>query len=186
MIALLTAQVILFPCCGGLGRVEQGRAVSYDRKSRQVILIRDSKGGLGKPVYDVLPSLTVQLPEDPEEMGPEPQAGKLMRVDANSHVIVIFDSAAGGFRTIPYAPLEEHRNVAKPPDLPNVDWTRKTITIYSAEERMAITFPASEELLSMPADTFRFGDEIRYYYRDSGKALRLMNVSKTDLQKSGE
>ncbi len=185
-IALLSAQLILFPCCAGLGKVEQGRAVSYDPKSRQVVLIRDSRGGLGKPLYNVLPPLTVQAPDDPEEMGPEPRAGKLMRLDTNTHEIVIFDTAAGGFRTISYAPLEENRTAVQPAELPKMDRTRKTITIYSAEERLAITFRASEELLSMPVDTFRFGDEIRYYYKDPGKALRLMNVSMTDLQESGD
>jgi hypothetical protein len=33
----------------------------------------------------------------------------------------------------------------------------------------------------MPADTWRAGDVVRYYYKDPAQALRLMNVTRTDL-----
>jgi hypothetical protein len=36
----------------------------------------------------------------------------------------------------------------------------------------------------MPADTWKTGDEIRYYFRDPAQALRMMNVTRTDLNKS--
>jgi len=35
----------------------------------------------------------------------------------------------------------------------------------------------------MPADTWDSGDDIRIYYKEEGKASRLMNVSKTDIFK---
>ena len=37
----------------------------------------------------------------------------------------------------------------------------------------------------MPAETWRCGDVVRYYYKEPGKALRMMNVTKTDLSKAG-
>jgi hypothetical protein len=47
-----------------------------------------------------------------------------------------------------------------------------------------ITFPVSDELLAMPVETWRSGDVVRYYYKDPAHALRLMNVTQTDLYKS--
>ena len=37
----------------------------------------------------------------------------------------------------------------------------------------------------MPADTWQGGDVVRDYYKNPAQALRLMNVTKTDLSKSG-
>jgi len=65
-----------------------------------------------------------------------------------------------------------------------VDRVRKTITLYVPKDRSVITFAASDDLLAMPAGTWRAGDVVRYYYKDPGQALRLMNVTKTDLTKA--
>jgi hypothetical protein len=65
-----------------------------------------------------------------------------------------------------------------------VDRARKTITLYAAKDRTLITFAASDDLLAMPGDTWRAGDVIRFYYKDPGRALRLMNVTQTDLSKA--
>jgi len=62
-----------------------------------------------------------------------------------------------------------------------VDRVRKTITLYAAKDRTLITFGVSDDLLAMPADTWRAGDVVRYYYKDPAQALRLMNVTRTDL-----
>jgi hypothetical protein len=185
MIGLAGAAALFFSGCGGYGKVEQGRVVSFDRQSGQVILIRDSLSGrTDKPQYDALPPLVVKAPADPAEMGPEPAAGKLMRVDAKQREILVFDAAAGGFSRLSYQ-LVDSRPAAKGEGLPAIDRERKTITIYCAAEKMAITFAASDDLLAMPADTWRSGDEVRYYYKEPGIALRMMNVSKTDLNAGG-
>jgi hypothetical protein len=39
-------------------------------------------------------------------------------------------------------------------------------------------------MLAMPAGTWRAGDVVRYYYKDPARALRLMNVTATDLAKA--
>jgi hypothetical protein len=36
----------------------------------------------------------------------------------------------------------------------------------------------------MPAGTWQAGDVVRYYYKEPGRALRLMNVTRTDLSKA--
>jgi hypothetical protein len=158
--------------CGPLGKVEQGRVIAYDPQTRQVTLIREP---------GLLPPVTVWAPADPNEMGPAPAAGGLLLLDTKNRRIVIYDRATQAFRTIPYTPLAERHNVAKSPGPPVVDRARKTITLYSRKDRTLVTFGASEELLAMPVGTWRAGDVVRYYYKDPARALRLMNVTKTDL-----
>jgi len=111
-------------------------------------------------------------------------AGGLLILDAKNRRIVIYDRGTQAFRTFPYTPLAERRNVAKSPGPPVVDRGKKTITLFAAKDRTLITFGASDELLAMPADTWQAGDVVRYYYKDPGQALRLMNVTRTDLSKA--
>jgi len=183
--ALPMCLALLTGACGEFGKVEQGRVISYNKKTGEITLIRDSSPATtAKARYDGLPPLRVKIPADPDEMGPEPQAGKLMRVDLQNQELVIYDAAAQQFRAITYSPLAERHNVAKGTGLPAVDKVKRTITVYSAAEKAAITFQASDELLAMPADTWKTGDEVRYYFKDPGQALRMMNLTKTDLSKS--
>jgi hypothetical protein len=169
--------------CGKLGKVEQGRVVAYDPQTRQVTLIPEPAAGT-RSSPGVLPPVTIEAPTDPDEMGPAPAAGGLMLLDAKNRRIVIYDRATQSFRTIAYTPVEERHNVSKSPGPPVVDRARKTITIYGAKDRAVITFAASDDLLAMPAATWRAGDVVRYYYKDPARALRLMNVTKTDLSKA--
>ena len=65
--------------CGRFGQVNQGRVVQYDREKGLATFIQDSNyREPGKPRFDVLPPVTVSIPADPAEMGPAPEAGKLL------------------------------------------------------------------------------------------------------------
>ena len=161
--------------CGPLGKVEQGRVIAYDPQTRQVTLIREP---------GLLPPVTVEAPADPNEMGPAPVAGGRLLLDAKNRRIVVYDRATESVRTIQYTPLEERHNVARSPGPPVVDRARKTITFYAAKDRAVITFAASADLLAMPASTWQAGDVVRYYYKVPARALRLMNVTRTDLSKA--
>lgn len=170
--------------CGELGKVEQGRVIAFNRATGEVTLIRDStEGKAPQPVYDALPPTQVKTPGDSDEMGPAPQAGKLMRVDLKKREMVIYDAAAGALRTISFTPLAERGNVAKGTDFPAIDKVKRTISVYWAPEHTVVTFLAPGDLLALPADTWRAGDEVRYYFKDPAQALRFMNISKTDLSK---
>ncbi len=172
--------------CGEFGKVEQGRVIAYDRGRGMITLVGDSTGGkAAKPSYDALPPITVGIPSDPSEMGPAPEAGKLMAVDMKNRLITYFDASSRQFRTIPYVPVEERSNITRAPASSPVDLTKKTVTVYDPSQRLLVTFAATEDLLALPADTWKMGDEVRYYYKDPSRALRLMNVTKTDLNKSG-
>lgn len=184
-LVLTGAAALAMAGCGDYGSVEQGRVITYNKKTGQVTLIRDStEGHAARPAYDALPPTSVKSPENPDEMGPEPQAGKLLRVDLRNREIVVYDAALNQLRTIHYTPLEERRNVAKGTGLPAIDKVKQTITVYWAPDKTALTFAATEELLAMPADTWKVGDEVRYYFKDPAQALRMMNVTRTDLNKS--
>ncbi|HUI54525.1 MAG TPA: DUF4881 domain-containing protein [Bryobacteraceae bacterium] len=168
--------------CGATGQVDQGRVIAYDRQTQRATVIREADQ---KASYGILPPVVVRAPENPEEMGPVPSPGKLIQLDTKARHIVIYDAAVQEFRTIPYTVVSERRNIAKSPAAPVIDRVAKTITIYSAAEKTLITFAASDDLLALPADTWRPGDVVRYYYKEPGQALRMMNVTKTDLSKSG-
>jgi hypothetical protein len=186
-LAILAGVLILG--CGEQGKVEQGRAIAADNAHKTVTLILDVKHELGNPVYDQVPPVTYALPEDPQEMGPMPKAGKLMSVNPDKKEIVIYDDAAKNFKTIVYTPIEVKKGVGLRDPMvagkkfPIVDREKKTITVYDKRNRLITTFQLPEEDFQMPDNTFGFGDEVRIYSRTPGKAARLMNVSETDIYK---
>ncbi len=86
--AVLAAALSLVGC-GRFGQVNQGRVIQYDREKGLVNFIQDSNyREPGKPRFDVLPAVTVRIPADPGEMGPAPQAGKLLAVDSPRRLLV--------------------------------------------------------------------------------------------------
>lgn len=180
-IAALTALALalLLAGCAVDGNVEQGRVIGYQADTKQVTLIPESL--TGEPT---LPPVTVRTPDNPDEMGPIPTPGKLTLVDAKGGRLVVYDAATQSLRDIPITGVQQ-RKVAKAPASPKIDRVQKTITIYSPDDRTTITFAATDDLLALPADTWKLGDKVRYYYKEPGQALRLMNVTKTDLSKSG-
>ena len=129
------------------------------------------------------------MPKDPSERGADPKAGKRMKLDAKTREIVIYDDASKGFKKIAYTLIDEKDGVGKDNPLvkdkkfPIVDKAKKTVTIYSGRQNILITFSLPEEYLALPADTWEAGDEVRVYYKEPGKALRFMNISKTDIFK---
>ena len=48
------------------------------------------------------------------------------------------------------------------------------MTIYSRRKKILLTFAVPDEYLALPDDTWKSGDEVRYYYKQPGQALRLM------------
>jgi hypothetical protein len=179
--------------CGGFGHVNQGQVVDYRRDQGLITLVADSNyQDPAHPRFDVLPAVTIRTPEDPRAMGPEPEPGKLLDLDTAHRRAVIFDPATHGLRTVPYTLVSEQHGVS-PTDarvhhvrFPLRDPSKGTITVYWARTRMLVEFSVPEEFRNLPDDTWRVGDEIRYYYKNAWRALRLMNVTKTDMSKAGK
>jgi len=173
--------------CGDLGRVDQGRAVAFDKGQGTVTFIRDASTKLGQPDYSVLPPVTYRIPTDRKEMGPDPEAGLRMSLDLQAGEVVVYDPASQGFQTIPFNLVEKKEKVEKDDSqvagktFPLLDDAKKTVTIYSGRQKTLVTFSLADEFFSLPPKTWVAGDEVRVYFKEPGKALRLMNVSKTDI-----
>ncbi|MHC1727155.1 MAG: DUF4881 domain-containing protein [Syntrophobacteraceae bacterium] len=177
------------------GKVDQGRVVKLDKEKGIVTLIRDVANDSQNPDYTHLPPMIYTLPSDPAEMGPEPKAGQRMKLDTKKHEITIFDPVSQNFKTIAYTLIDQKENVAKtdpsvyddsqgkPKKFPAVNKEKKTITIYSERQHILTTFSLPDEAFSLPESTWDAGDEARIYFKEAGKALRFMNVSKTDIYK---
>ena len=181
--------------CQQMGKVDQGRVIEFNKEKGTVTMIRDASPNPDTPEYSHLPPVTYQVPTNPDEMGADPKPGKRMKLDANHREIVIYVPALNNFAKINYKLVDQKEIVdpddplvmdsvtRKPKTFPVVDPHRKTITIYSKRQKTVTTFFVPDEYLAMPADTWDSGDEIRIYYKEEGKARRLMNVSKTDIFK---
>ena len=183
---LLTAALALAMAgCTRFGQVNQGRVVAFDGERGLVTLVSDSNYmDPGNPRFDVLPAVTIRVPADRKEMGPAPEAGKLLRLDLAGGRMVVFDAAAGGFKNIPFQVAGRRDNARREElaALPAVD--RAAGTVRLAVKNAMVTLAVPGEYLSLPEDTWKAGDEVRYYYKDPGQALRLMNVTRTDIGKS--
>jgi len=195
IIAVLLILPIAFISGCEYGKVDQGRVVKMDRDKGTVTLIRDANNDAQNPDYTHLPAIVYTTPKDPHEMGPEPKAGLRMKLDTKKKEITVYDPSAQKFKTIQYTLIDQKENVAKEDPavwdasqkkskkFPAVDKDKKTITIYSGRQHILTTFSLPEEYFSLPESTWDAGDEVRIYYKEDGKALRLMNVSKTDIFK---
>ncbi|MCW5977154.1 MAG: DUF4881 domain-containing protein [Bryobacteraceae bacterium] len=178
--------------CGEFGQVDQGQVVEYDAQAGAVTLIRDSNyQNPGRPRFDVLPPVKVRVPVNPKEMGPEPEAGRLLDIDIQQRKIVFYDASAGQLRTLEYTPVEVHERVSSNDPrvsgraFPIVDREKSTVTLYSRRQRLLVTVRIAPEHLAQPHEVWKAGDEVRYYYKEPGQALRMMNVTKTDLTSRG-
>jgi hypothetical protein len=182
LIALLT---LLSVGCSDFGEVEQGLVIAA--QGNEVALVLDSNPK-GDARYDRVPAVTVRLPADPGQMGPAPAVGKLIRLDTEASEIVIYSVAEASLVTVPFE-LVEHTGGVYPDDArvvasgaPKVDTAAQTVTLYAPRTREIATIKVPNEYLSLPADTWQSGDEIRYYFKDPGQALRMMNVSQNQIR----
>lgn len=175
--------------CKELGQVDQGRVVAYDPVKKEVTIIQDKKAEPNNPDYDTLPPHVYKMPDDPAEIGALPKAGKRLKLDIPNKIIRIFDPQSQSIKDIHFTLIDQKINV--PPDsplvvgkqFPLVDRTRKTITVYSARQRLLLTFTVPDDYFAWPDDTWEAGDEVRIYYHKPGVAQRFMNITRTDIFK---
>jgi hypothetical protein len=195
LVGLMLGSLLSAYGCGDLGKVDQGRAIQFDKTKWTVTIIRDKKADPQNPDYSYLPPLTYALPTDLKEMGPDPKVGLRMKLDTKNKQIIIFDQAAQNFKTIIYTLIDQKENIDKDDPLvydkakekaitfPIVDRAKKTITIYSKRQKILTTFTVPDEYLALPDNIWDSGDEVRIYYKEEGKARRFMNITKTDIFK---
>jgi len=186
---LVILPLLLAYGCGEMGKVDQGRVIEFDKAKGTVTLIRDIKGDSKNPDYSHLPPVVYQIPKDPAEMGPEPKAGLRMKLDTQAKQIIIFDPASQNFKKIDYTLIDQKEAVegenplVKDKKFPLVDKEKKAITVYSKRQNLLTTFSVPDEYFALPAGAWDAGDEVRIYSKETGKARRLMNISKTNIYK---
>jgi hypothetical protein len=186
---LVILPLILAYGCGELGKVDQGRVIEFDKAKGTVTLIQDMKADPKNPDYSHLPPVTYEIPKDPAEMGPAPKAGLRMKLDAKAKQIIIFDPASQNFKKIDYTLIDQKEGVDAESDLvkdkkfPLVEKEKKAITLYSKRQQLLTTFSVPEEYFALPDSAWDAGDEVRIYYKETGKARRLMNISQTNIYK---
>ena len=170
--------------CSDFGEVEQGIVVASDGQRLTMVLDSNPED----PTYDRLPPVVVAVPEDESRMGPDPEAGGLISVDTSANTLVVYNSADKDLQTIQFEMVELTTGVY-PDDqrvadlgVPKVDSAAGTVILYSPRTRELATIKVPAEHLSLPVDTWKAGDEVRYYFKDPSQSLRLMNVSKTNIR----
>jgi hypothetical protein len=178
------------------GQVEQGRTVAYDKNAKTVTIIKDDGIDDKRPQYTVLPPHTFHLPTEPGETGAEPAVGLRLNLDANANTITMFNPKTQQFEKLSFTMLQKEENVnvrrqhplvydaatKKARPFPVVDADKKTVTIYSNRQQLYTVIQLSpEDFAKYGEKDWGAGDEVRIYYKESGKALRFMNVSKTDI-----
>jgi hypothetical protein len=174
--------------CGELGKVDQGRVIAFDNAKSTVTFIEDIKHDTANPDYSGAPK-TFSLPTDPGERGEDPKPGLRMKLDTKTREIVIYDAASKSMKKITYTLIDQKENVGKNSPLvvdkkfPIVDKDKKAVTVYSGRQRLLVTFSVPEEYFALPDNTWEAGDEVRVYYKEAGKALRFMNITRTDIFK---
>ncbi|MBF0259358.1 MAG: DUF4881 domain-containing protein [Desulfamplus sp.] len=189
-LTLAVAAVMVITGCNDMGQVTQGRVIAYDKESKQVTFIEDKNTHMKEaPIYTTLPPVVFTTPADKNEMGGHPSVGQRMKLDVDKNEIDIFDIATQQFKAIPYTLIERKDHVGKEDPLvkdkkfPIVDRAAKTIQIFSKRQKILVTFSLPDEYFSLPDETWAAGDEVRIYYKEKGKALRMMNITKTDIFK---
>ncbi len=192
---LVALPLVLLLGCTDYGKVDQGRVIKYDPETKTMTFIRDKANDAQNPDYTFLPPVSYVLPDNPAEAGPLPKAGGRMKIDNKKNQIIIFDPATQNFKTIDFVMIDYKENIDKEHPLvfdkdagkakkfPVVDKDKKTVTIYSGRQKTLSVIQLPEEYFAMPESTWDSGDEARVYYKDEGKALRYMNVSKTNIFK---
>lgn len=192
---LVALPLVLLLGCSEPGKVDQGRVIKFDEATKTMVFIRDKANDTQNPDYTYLPPITYTLPSDPAEVGPLPKAGGRMKIDNKKNQITIFDPSTQNFKTIDFVMVDYKENIDKNHPLvydkeadkakkfPVIDKEKKTVTIYSGRQKTLSVIQLPEEYFALPDDTWDAGDEARVYYKEEGKALRFMNISKTNIFK---
>lgn len=181
--------VALLTGCPGPGKVVQGRTVAFDRAGRTVTIVSDTSRDPSQPRYDGLPPQTFQLPADPREMGPQPTTGLRLRLDPDAGALVMYHPATRTLETIRPRIVAKRTDIGKDDPrvrdkvFPSVDQASGVVTVYCPRRRIVLSFLPPEAYRQLTPKDWAAGDVVRIYTKEPGRALRLMNVTKTDIFK---
>ena len=194
---LAMACLSLTACSNDFGKVEQGRTVDYDKDKKVVTFVKDTAVGGAPALYEV-PAVVYNMPVDPSETGTPPKAGLRIKLDTEKKIITMYNLSTKAFDMIPFELVDEHKGVDvskrhvlvydpatdKPRVFPVVNADEKKVTIYSKRQQLLSTIKlADADFSRYNAADWDSGDEVRIYFKEEGKILRFMNVTRTDIFK---
>lgn len=168
------------------GQVDQGRCVSFDVKEQVMTIIQDVKHDQQNPEYSG-GAVTFKLPVNPKEMGPAPTPGGRLKLDIEKSEVIIYNPTTKAIENIAVKMLDVQRNIGpnhpmvKGKTFPVIDKEKCTITEFSARQKILCTFQVSPEQIAFPPAIWEAGNEMRVYFKQPGIALRVMNISKTNI-----
>ncbi|MDR3357545.1 MAG: DUF4881 domain-containing protein [Desulfovibrio sp.] len=185
-IALLAALSFVLTACDYDGGVEQGRVVAYE-PGKNVTLVLDTSPVRNKPLYNGKTAV-YKLPVDSMDMGADPTCGGLLAVNPEKKTVSVYDPAGKSVRELPVDFTDVQKDIdARHPlvagkSFPMIDRENLTVTVYAPTLRSLVTFSPGAAI-SMPPDTWKFGDEARVAFSNAekGQALRFMNITKTNI-----
>jgi len=197
LLPLLVLTGLMLAGCGDYGKVEQGRTVAFDKEKSQVTIIIDNNLDVKKqPNYQTLPPHVYTLPTVAAERGADPSPGLRMGFDVEKKIITMYNPKTKAFEELPFEVKDDHQNVdvrrrhplvwdpatRRAFKFPKIDAAERTITIYSRRQLRLSTIKLSETDFAKYKDSeWDAGDEVRIYYKEQGKSLRFMNITKTDI-----
>ncbi|MDR1777205.1 MAG: DUF4881 domain-containing protein [Desulfovibrio sp.] len=181
--ALLALSLALTACTYD-GGVEQGRAVAFTT-GQSLTMVLDTGKERGKPMYNGKVA-TYKVPSAANDMGTEPVLGGLLAVNPDKKTVTVYDGAAIKELPVEFTDVQKDIGARHPlvagKSFPMVDKEKQTVTVYAPTIRSLVTFKPGAAI-SMKDSTWKFGDEMRVAYRnaDKGQAIRIMNVSQTNI-----
>lgn len=182
--------VALLTGCNFDGGVEQGRCVAFDATAKTLTIVVDVTHDQFNPHYSG-GTHTFKLPVESKDMGPSPSVGGRLMIDLVKNTVLIYDQKTNSVRELAVQFTDVEKNVGsdhpkvKGKTFPIIDKDQQTVIVYSGRQKSLITFKIPAEAQDYPAYVWTAGDEMRIAYRnaDKAQAMRIMNVSKTNIFK---
>lgn len=188
LLTLVLGLATFLTACNFEGGVEQGRCVAYNPEGKTLTIVVDVTHDPFNPHYSG-GTHTYKLPTVPGEMGPAPEVGGRLMIDMVKNTVLIYDLDAKAIREIPVQFVDVEKNIRpKHPKVagktfPVIDKEQQTVTVYSGRLSSLITFKVPANEIDLPPYAWTAGNEMRIAFRNSDKdqAIRIMNVSKTNI-----
>jgi len=203
LLPLLLLTSLILAGCGEYGKVEQGRTVAYDKEKSVVYIVVDSNTDVKKqPVYNIIPIHAYTLPPAGDDRGQEPTPGLRLSLNVDKKTITMYNPVTKAIEDLPFEVVADNENVdvrrqnplvwdaatKKAKKFPKVDAANKTIEIYSGRQKRLTTIKLSDaDFAKYKEADWDAGDDVRIYYKEGptdkapGKALRFMNINKTNI-----
>ncbi|WP_165174473.1 DUF4881 domain-containing protein [Desulfovibrio sp. ZJ369] len=186
----LALSFALLTACDFDGGVEQGRCVAFDPTARTLTIVVDVNHDQFNPHYSGGVH-TFKLPPEARDMGPLPDVGGRLMINLAKSEVLIYDPSAKSVEVVPVEFTDVEKNIKKNhpkvagKTFPVIDREQSTVTVYSTRLNALVTFRVPADLLDLPPYSWTAGNEMRIAYRneDKSQAMRIMNVTKTDIFK---